>query len=67
MSYGIGAFLLAILGRMAIGLISGGVKLLQPSAKKLEARLTANSKNLEKQLIKGFEKMATRARQHLSQ
>jgi len=47
MAYGIGAFLLMIAASIAIGLITGGVNLLQPGIQKLETKLMARFATME--------------------
>jgi hypothetical protein len=61
MAYFIGVFLLAVAARIAIGLISAGVRLLQPSIQNLQMKIDSQFRMMEAKMISGMQKLEERA------
>jgi hypothetical protein len=57
LAYFLGVLLLAVAARVALGLISSGIKLLQPSLQKLEMRIGEQFQQMETKMADGMEKL----------
>jgi hypothetical protein len=57
MAYFIGVLLLAVAARIAIGLISSGVRLLQPAIQKLEMKIASHFQKMETNIATGMDKL----------
>ena len=60
-AYFIGVILLSIAARIALGLISSGIKLLQPTIQKLEMKIASHFQQMETKIATGMEKLGSDA------